>query len=437
MLQNITETLDYIYSFVNHESNLNSKYFNKDYSLLGITNLLNHFDNPHLNKQIIHIAGTKGKGSTSFMVSKLLMEIGFDVATFVSPHLLRPNERILFNLTEIGDNDLIEITNYIKIILEKYSLRPTTFELFFLIYLLYGDKNRANYFVVEVGLGGRLDCTNIVTPAVSVITSIGYDHTDILGDSIKKIAKEKGGIIKEETNVVIGRQYYNCKNIFKNIAKKVDSNFFDIDNHFKVTNLKPNDIGITFNIFFKDEKVLISNFYLPLFGKHQIWNFLLAFYTVYLVNKDIVKILLDKRRVDIELKGRVSLICNNPYIVVDVSHNRESAIQLVKTLKFHFKNKRWHVLLGLASDKDVKSFIKNITKIAKSITVTNLALYKKSNPENIFKIAKKHIKNSKLILEPKEAFESLMSKDEDILVTGSFYLSGPFYDFFYQCGDTF
>jgi len=430
MLQDIKETLDYIYSFVNLESNISAKYLNNEYSLENIHNILKYFNNPHENKKIIHIAGTKGKGSTSLMITKLLVKLGFNVATFVSPHLVRPNERILYNLNEIADKELIEITNNIKEIIDENSLKPTTFEIFFLIYLLFSVNKNSDYLVIEVGLGGRLDCTNVVNPLVSVITSIGFDHTNILGDTITKIASEKAGIIKSDSKVVVGNQYYSCRTIFKKIAKEKKSIYFDIKKHFRITNILPKENGIIFDFYLKDEKRRISNFYLPLYGIHQIYNFLTAFYTVYIVDKNIVNILNDEKKVDIELNGRIKLINNDLPIIVDVSHNKESVKELVKTLHLHFKNKKWNILLGLAYDKDIAKYVKELRKIARKIAITTLSQYKKSNPKEVFEITKKYFKNCEIILEQKEAFKKILQEKENILVTGSFYITGPFIEFY-------
>ncbi|HPO48811.1 MAG TPA: Mur ligase family protein [Spirochaetota bacterium] len=428
MLQNIKETLDYIYSFVNLESNLNEKYLDKEYSLTNIENILKYFDNPHKNIKIIHIAGTKGKGSVSLMISKLLIELGFFTCTFLSPHLVNPNERILYNLKEIGDDRLINITNQIKIILEKNNLCPTTFEIFFLIFLIFSKECNADYLVIEVGLGGRLDCTNIVNPMVSAITSIGYDHTNILGNTIKKIAFEKAGIIKPDSKVILGKQYYNCKNIFKRQAIKEKSDFFDIEKIFKVKKIISNEKGLIFDFYFQKEEKRINNFFLPVFGLHQIYNFLTAFYSIYVIFPEIFDVLYKNKKLEIELNGRIKLINDKTPIIVDVSHNKESARELVKTLRLHYPNKKWNILLGLAYDKDIISFIKIIRKIANKIIVTNLSQYKKSEPVEIYKTAKRYFKKVELISEQKEAFQKILNENQNILVTGSFYIAGPFLD---------
>lgn len=425
MLNTIKETLDYIYSFVNLESNLTKKYLDKEYSLDNIVNILHYFNNPQNDKKIIHIAGTKGKGSTTLMISKLLIDMGYSVATFVSPHLIRTNERILSNLDEISDEELIRITNFIKDVVEKNNLKPTTFELFFLIFLIYGSEKRCDYFVIEVGLGGRLDCTNIVNPIISVITSIGFDHLNILGNSIKKIAFEKAGIIKENSNVVVGKQYYNCSKIFKQKSVEMGARYFNITNLFKVSKIKASEKGICFSFSFRKTGINLKDFFIPLYGVHQVYNFLTALYTVYLIDKNVMNLITGKKRFDIELNGRVRLADSKIPLIVDVSHNKESAIQLVKTLKSHFPGKRWNILLGLSQDKDVKSYIKSVSKISKKIIVTSLSLFKKSNPCEIYELAKRYNKETFLIQSQDEAFDKIMEEKNNILITGSFYLAGP------------
>ena len=197
MISSIGEVYDYIYSFINAERNekvlSNSQ---KIYSIDNIRRYLEYFDNIHNKFKIIHIAGTKGKGSVSFFISYLLKSLGKNVATFLSPHLIDINERFLFNLEKISNDDLIFLTNEVKKVIDKNKIIPTTFELLFLIFLLFSKKMKADIVVIETGLGGRLDCTNVVDPVLSVITPIGKDHTNILGRSLYRISGEKAGIIK-------------------------------------------------------------------------------------------------------------------------------------------------------------------------------------------------------------------------------------------------
>ena len=191
-ISTIDEALDYIYSFTNLERSVrNSKAFKPHYHLDAMEKLLEATGNPHQGIKAIHIAGTKGKGSTASFVTSILQSQGYSTLRFTSPHVIKTNERITFNNESISDEELVDITQNLRELFEKTALEPTTFELFFLIFLVYGRLRKPDYFVIETGLGGHLDCTNVITPLVSIITSIGLEHTEILGATINAIAKRK------------------------------------------------------------------------------------------------------------------------------------------------------------------------------------------------------------------------------------------------------
>jgi dihydrofolate synthase / folylpolyglutamate synthase len=424
----IDQALDYIYSFINLEKSIEKKNVQKEYSLENIKYILKFFNNPQNNMKIIHIAGTKGKGSTTYFVSYLLKQLGYNVLSFVSPHLVKPNERILFNLDPISDSNLILIVNKIESILSINNLIPTTFELFFLIYLIFSKEIKADFLVIEVGLGGRLDCTNIVDPLISVITSISYDHVNILGNTIKKIAFEKGGIIKENKKTVLSRQSYNCKNIFKKICKEKNSQFFDSEKYYKILKYQLNTNGIIFD--FKFRKKIIHNIKLSIYGYHQIENFMTAFLTVSLINNKVIEILNENKNIDLIIPARIELINKNPYIIADVAHNRDSAKKLKNTLKSHFKNIKWVVLSGMTSEKDYKGFFKEIKSIAEEIIITKPSDFKKSNPEKVYNEAKKIFNKSLYIENINDAIKCAINKKKNLLITGSFYISGPFIEYF-------
>lgn len=423
-MQTIDEVLDYIFSFTNLESGIKNSVFNSNYSLDNIENILNTLGNPHRNLKAFHIAGTKGKGSTTLFITKLLNSSGYSTLTFLSPHLIRTSERILYNENEISDSDLIRITANLKDIFDKENLIPTTFELLFIISLIYGKEKNADYFVIETGLGGRLDCTNCINPIVSIITSIGFDHTEILGNTIKKIAGEKAGIIKENTPIVVSKQRYRCKNVFTEKAAEKNSPVTYIPDCYKYTIKEYSKQGI---IFTYKKNRLSQTLKLPLFGEHQINNFLTALEAVS-IGADTFRI--EKISADnFKLPGRIELIDDKKIIIADVSHTVESVNELVKTLKKHFGNKKWNILLGFAYDKNYKGILKSLKKLNKSAIVTNLSSYKKSEPEKIFNEMKEIGFDAVLIKNQHTAFDTFLKKEGYMLVTGSFYLTGPFLEY--------
>lgn len=430
MFQNIEKALDYIYSFTNLEKSGTSA---SCYSLDNIQKILECMGNPHKGLKFIHIAGTKGKGSTSLFITRLLLECGYNTLTFTSPHLVKTNERIMYNMMEISDDDLIDITNSLKSVFEGNALTPTTFELFFLIALMYGIQKDADYFVVETGLGGRLDCTNVIVPEISVITTIGFDHVEILGSTIKKIAAEKAGIIKASRPVILGKQLYHCGKIFSNTAKKSASPFSSVKKLYKVRNIRYSDDGVSFSFKRKNKNEI--NFLLPFYGKHQVWNFLTALETVLHISPNLIEHLKIYGSIDLSIPGRIeklSASCNGD-IFVDTAHNKESIDSLVGALKKHFPGRKWNILFSVCSTKDVHYICRKITDIADKILVTNLSSYKQADVRQIVGELKKYSGNVELISNQEEAFVAFMTDEKysgTKLVTGSFYLAGPFKEWY-------
>lgn len=429
MFQNIENALDYIYSFTNLEKSDIAT--TPCYSLDNIQKILECMGNPHKGLKYIHIAGTKGKGSTSLFVTRLLLECGYNTLTFTSPHLVRTNERIMYNMMEISDDDLIEITSSLKNIFDKNNLTPTTFELFFLIALMYGIQKDADYFVVETGLGGRLDCTNIITPEISVITTIGFDHVEILGNTIKQIAAEKAGIIKANRPVILGKQRHHCADIFSDIAKKSNSPLSSVKKLYKVKNIRYAQEGISFSFNRKNKDEI--TFSLPFFGEHQIWNFLTALETVLQISPNLIEHLKIYGSIDLNIPGRIEKLSASDDIFIDTAHNKESIDSLVAALKKHFPNRKWNILFSVCSTKDVHYICRKIIGIADKILVTNLSSYKQADVQHIIKELYRYSRSTELIPNQEKAFDAFVTDKKYSgakLVTGSFYLSGPFKEWY-------
>ncbi len=427
MIKTINQALDYIYSFINLENKEENKYSIQEYSLENIKKILNILNNPQNNKKIIHVAGTKGKGSVSMMISGLLTSLHYNVTTFLSPHLVKPNERILYNLNPITDKELINIIIKIQQIILKNNLKPTTFEFFFIIFLLFSEIKNSDYLVIEVGLGGRLDCTNIINPLISVITSISLDHTKILGKTISKIAYEKAGIIKPTKPVVVSEQNSTVYRIINKKAKQNNSKLYLVKNNFKLLKFikYKNGFLIDFNFF----SFMFKNIFISLIGKHQAFNFFSALQVVYLIDSKIIDTLLYKKEFLIKINGRIQIINEKYPIILDVAHNKDSAKKLKETLNFYYPKFKWSILSGMTGEKDYKSFYKELKPVAKNMIITTPSHYKKSDPENVYKIAKSIIKNTQFIPDFKDAAFKILNIEGPILITGSFYISGPFLEF--------
>ncbi|MCG8571142.1 MAG: hypothetical protein MJB14_13495 [Spirochaetes bacterium] len=428
MFQTVDSALDYIYSFINLENNLKNRYIKKEYSLDNIRKILKFLGNPEKNKKIIHIAGTKGKGSTSLFITRLLNQLNYQTVTFLSPHLIHPQERIQINLKPIDDKSLIAITNDIYKKIQNTDLIPTTFELFFLISLLAGEKYHVDYYVLETGLGGRLDCTNVVDPVISVVTSLGYDHTSILGSTLKQIAFEKGGIVKKNKKVVISPQQYRCTHYIRNICQQRSAPYFEVQKLTQIENIKYLPDGLVFDYYLNKQQ--IKQFRLEVLGKHQIKNFLTALLTIFSIHPEILESLSQINQLDLVIPGRLQILSKDPFIILDVAHNAESAKQCCETLQNHFPKTKWNILAGLALDKNYSRFFNELRPLANKLYITQLSQYKQSKPESVYQIAKAKIKNVQLVDQQNTAFQICLNTSEPLLITGSFYLAGPFLEYF-------
>lgn len=306
--------------------------------------LANHLDNPENKFKSVHITGTNGKGSTSHILASILQEAGYKVGLYTSPHLKDFRERIKVNGKEISKHSVIAFVKRNKTFFESNNL--SFFEMTVGMAFEYFAKRKVDIAIIEVGLGGRLDSTNIITPEVSVITNIGLDHTQFLGDNLKSIAKEKAGIIKPFIPVVIGETQTLIAPIFNQIAKNKNA-----------------------KISFAD-KLVKENYESDLIGSYQEKNIKTAVQTISelkikgfkVLNKDIVKGLKNVVK-NTRLLGRWQVIQQNPKVIADTAHNREGLLYTMKQLLEEDFNKL-HIVFGVVNDKDLNSIINLLPKTA-------------------------------------------------------------------------
>lgn len=343
--------------------------FGSNYGLERTNRLLEHLGSPEKDLNIVHIAGTNGKGSTTSITTSLLMAEGFKVGMYTSPFLEEFEERIQINKKNIPKEDLAKYVSIIKgavekVIEEGYN-HPTEFEIITCLMFKYFKDNNVDYAVVEVGLGGRLDSTNVIVPKVSALASISLDHTNLLGNTISEIAKEKCGIIKENISVISYPQKEEAKEVIEKIAKekhaplkvidKNDSEFIEVideDNIYQKVKYKI------------DEKEYIVN--LKLLGEHQILNGLLALNIVNELSKlDGFKLNhIEEGFKNATWNGRLEVLSKEPLIVIDGAHNLDGIEALVKNVKKYFKYDKLYLLIGILADKDVKHMLKKIIPLS-------------------------------------------------------------------------
>jgi dihydrofolate synthase/folylpolyglutamate synthase len=408
---------------------------NKFGSKLGldtIGKLLELLGNPHLDMKYIHIAGTNGKGSTSAYISNTLKEAGYKVGLFTSPFLERFNERISINGEDIPDNKLGEITGRVKgkieIMLNEGYEHPTTFEIVTAIAFIYFKEENVDYTILEVGLGGRSDSTNIIKDSlVSVITTIDYDHVDILGDTLGKIAYEKAGIIKENGLVISYPQEEEAFSVLEKVSQEKNADLIKcpMDN-IKIKEL--NEFGGIFDFKYNDQ--VLQNIKIQQLGEYQIYNATLALFTLLnLRDRGIIKISDDEIRRGFEKtkwKGRLEILKRNPTFLIDGAHN----LQGIKTLANSFKLFNYNKLilgLGILGDKDVAHMVEVISPLADEIIITEANMPRKLEAESLEKMVNKYNSNTIIEKDIEKAIERAFSRANEgdlVVFAGSLYLIG-------------
>ena len=423
---NYKEALEYLDSFVNYEriGYKSRRLFN----LERMRALAQVFGNPQDIYPSIHIAGTKGKGSTASFISGILREANIKVGLYTSPHLTDPRERIRINNEMISEDDFAHHAGEIKKMLEgsKLAFRPTYFEIFTILAFNYFKTQKIDFGVIEVGLGGRLDATNIVKPLVSVMTPVSYDHTNILGNSLKKIAGEKTGIIKKGCIVISAPQEESVLKAILKKCKSAGARLTLVGKDIVFREKQCNSRKETFDIRLVQGKY--ENCTIHLLGRHQIVNATTAVGVAEALKKKGVKI----SRINIknglektQNPGRCEIISRKPYIVLDGAQNRASAKALADTVKRNFEFEHLILILGISKGKDVKGIAGELAPLAKAIILTKANIERAEDPHLIKKfITGENVTLTDSVKEALGKAKKEASGKDLILVTGSFFVTG-------------
>lgn len=421
-MNNINEALNYIYSFMGRK-NLHKNSFNHINNVKEILNILEYKQ----TFKIIHITGTKGKGSTTLVLSNMLKSAGYKTASFVSPHIINVRERIAINNQWISEEDFINITKKIKNILEENKIyNITVFEIFTIIGLYYFYIQNVDYACIEVGIGGKLDCTNIVDSSISVITSISYDHMEILGNTIEEITEQKAGIIKENSLVVSAAQEKESINIIKKISKEKNSKLYVLKKDFDVDIISNTNKILEFNYIENEKKY---KFETTLLGEHQSENISLAFktFTLLINNEKLYYKAIDSIK-NFSINARLTFVQRNPDIIIDGAHNSKSLFRILKTIY------KWYdyliILFAPLSEKDIKGMCKILKDSDSFIIVSSPNTnYKENDSYKTYQYLKErdniiHIENFNEAIK----YMQKLSKEKNIpaLVIGSLYSASDY-----------
>ncbi|PLR75492.1 bifunctional folylpolyglutamate synthase/dihydrofolate synthase [Bacillus sp. V3-13] len=384
---------------------------------------------PDRRLKTIHIGGTNGKGSTVAYLRSILQEAGFQVGTFTSPYFEHFNERISVNGAPISNEDLLEAANAIFPLAEELEHTgmggPTEFEVITAMSMYYFAKiNRVDVVIYEVGLGGRFDSTNIINPLLSVITSIGLDHTSILGETHEQIAAEKAGIIKKGTAVITAVTQDGPIKVIKQAAKEMKAPFYQLGSEFAITSHTSIAKGELFTVrtLFKD----FENVEIHMIGKHQTENAALAIMASQILNQ-FFAFGIEESAVRAGLKkaswpGRFEIISDSPLIVMDGAHNEEGVAALARELKSRYSSRKKIVLFAALKDKKLDRMLDHIDSAADRTVFTGFDFPRAATAEELYNHSlspKREIASDwRIFLE--ETIPSLEG-GEMLVLTGSLY----------------
>lgn len=358
---NYSDTLDYLYSQLPMFHRIGAAAYKADLNnTISICNLLN---NPQNDFKSIHIAGTNGKGSTSHMLAAILQMAGYKTGLYTSPHLKDFRERIRVNGEIIPENKVTEFV-------EKHStqfenIKPSFFEWTVGLAFEYFSEEKVDVAVIETGLGGRLDSTNIITPLLSIITNISFDHKELLGDTLEKIAMEKAGIIKLNIPVVIGETQSETETVFRTKAETENSKIVFADSLYKIAEAKYSDAQQIISVSSENKT---ADYSLDLTGKYQEKNILTVLASVdelralgfNLTDNNISTALSQVKKIT-GLRGRWEIISNQPLTIADVAHN-EAGLNEVTEQIFSLNKKQVHFVFGMVNDKSRENILQLIPK---------------------------------------------------------------------------
>ena len=407
-----------------------------------IERILQNLDNPHKDKKIIHIAGTKGKGSTSTFISNLLISHKFKVGLYTSPHLQSFRERISINKKLIESKYFGEMVYRIKEIYEKDAYfnkigEPSMFEILTSLAFKYFDDKKVDFIILETGLGGRFDATNIISdPIVTVITKIDYDHMDILGNTLKEIAFEKAGIIKKERPLVLSKQEKEVLDVILQRANEMYSKVYveGVDFNTQDIHIEKDRTFFTY----KSKNNYFENLEIKLLGMFQVSNSSLAIKVIEILN-NLNIISLDEKKIrkglsDSFIAGRGEIVKKNGRTyILDGAHNAISMKELKNFIETYFSCGKINMIFGILNDKDIEGVLKVILPCVDKVILTAPEGVKerRTEPSTLLEIIKKNFPEKEVTITKniKESFiesNKFFNNNYPILVTGSFYVVGEF-----------
>ncbi len=422
-----SKSLDYLFGL---------QKFGMVFGLTQVTRILEAIGNPHEEIQAIHIGGTNGKGSTAMMIASILQKEGYRVGLYTSPHLVRFTERIKVNDTEIQEEEVAALTEWMKERVEASGITTpfTFFDFTTAMALLYFSRKRVDLAVLEVGLGGRLDSTNVVDPLFSIITNVTKDHEEVLGNSLLKIAREKAGIIKPGRPLITATLQPRVLQLFSTICKEKGAPFYRVGKDFRYE-----PIGDR-NFHYEGLHRKLWSLHLSLSGDHQFINATTALGGMEVLEDlgfPVSTAAMVEGLREVQWPGRLEILSSFPRVLLDGAHNPAGALVLRDSLRKEFRFDRLILLMGIMKDKDIQSILQTLAPLADRIILSRPHTERASSPARLLDTLGTCGKKAEIIEDFSQAIERglSMTRKEDLLcITGSLYTVGEARDYLLSRG---
>jgi dihydrofolate synthase / folylpolyglutamate synthase len=389
-----------------------------------ISSILNSLDNPQNRFMSIHIAGTNGKGSIASALSSIFSKAGYCVGLYTSPHLVKFNERIRINGMPVSDMDVLNAYEAVMNV-SAGEREPTFFEYTTAMAFHEFARVKVDWAIVETGMGGRLDATNVLQPQLSIISNISLEHRQYLGNTIAEITAEKGGIIKHGIPVVTGVNQKDAIEVLKDIAHNQQAPLFRLGEHFRVRQNKKDN---TFS--YAGINSTWENMKAGLQGKHQVENAALTLAACEVLNRHDTDLSIEHIKeglVKTDWPGRMEVVSQAPYIILDGAHNLMASRKLAKFISENLAKSKTTLLVGILDDKPYKGMLKCLLPLCNRLILTKPTINRALDPEILNRFARNFVDDIKIIPNVKDAFFHAMdsvSSDEAICVAGSLYVVG-------------
>ncbi len=420
------EALDYLYSFVDYSLKHSSELAKADFNLDRMRALMAELDNPQDRYPTVHVAGTKGKGSTCALIASGLRAAGLRVGLYTSPHLLDYTERIQIDFTPVSHEDLVALVEQIKPAVARIP-KLTTFEITTALGFLYFAQQHVDAAVIEVGLGGRLDATNVLFPKVSVITSLSYDHMAVLGNTLAQIAGEKAGIIKPGVPVISAPQKDEALEVLIRVAGEHKAPFTLVGRDLTFQGLGHTLDGQSLKVRSGED---VYTFKIPLLGSHQVQNAAVAAAALWALRTQRIGIpdeAIQRGFAAVTWPARFEVVRRDPPVIFDSAHNQDSFARLHQALADYFPGRQVYLVFGASEDKNIPGMFTEIKPVVRQMLISKSFHPRALDPEKIKDLADQAGIPNEIVPSVEEAFDRALEMSEKdgsiVLSAGSMFVT--------------